>query len=257
MPFKKNVIDKFAIPKQIKLLTILIPVYNEMPNLAANLSAIINYKFSFPSEIIIVESNSQDGSRDVVKEFAKNDRVRVFYEEDPLGKGHAIIEGMKQAKGDVISIFDSDGEYLISDLDHLLLPIELGETSFVLGSRHSTDRRFFRVFKNQKFLSSIMNIGHIIFTLYFFLLFGKKFKDPFTMHKIFRSEIFKDIELTSMRFEIDWEILGISIRRGSIPKEFPAQYTSRSFKEGKKVSFLLDPIRWIVFGLYFKFRKLK
>jgi hypothetical protein len=44
-----------------------------MPSLPTNLNAIINYQFTFPSEIIIVESNSQDGSRDVVKEFAKND----------------------------------------------------------------------------------------------------------------------------------------------------------------------------------------
>jgi glycosyltransferase involved in cell wall biosynthesis len=252
----KNRNDKFAIRQKIDLISIIIPVYNEMPNLQFNLETIINFKLNFPSEIIIIESNSNDGSREVVMSLEKNSRVKIFYQEKAMGKGNAIIEGMAHSTGDLISIFDSDGEYLISDLNNLVVPIENGETSFVLGSRYSLERKFFRKFRNQKFLSLFMNIGHQFFQLYFYLLFGLKFSDPFTMHKIFRKSIFKNIDLESQRFEIDWEILGLSIRLGVIPKELPASYESRSFTEGKKISILEDPIRWLYFGLKFRFKRL-
>ena len=40
-------------------------------------------------EIVIVESNSTDGTRDEVRKFEGRPRVQVIYEERPRGKGHA------------------------------------------------------------------------------------------------------------------------------------------------------------------------
>jgi len=249
-------VDKFAKMNKVRLLSIIIPVYNEMPNLETNLKKIINYKLKVPSEYIIVESNSTDGSRDIVKALGYKDNVKLVFQEIPLGKGNAIIEALKYCSGDIISIFDSDNEYEISDLDYLIDPLVEGKTSFVLGSRHFSGVWKFREFKNQKFLSLVFNIAHQFFCFYFYLLFGVKFNDPFTMHKIFRKEIFQGINLESKRFEIDWEILGLSIRLGSIPIELPARYLSRSFKEGKKVLLLTDPIRWLLFGVKFRMRNI-
>jgi hypothetical protein len=35
------------------------------------------------------------------------------------------------------------------------------------------------------------------------------------------------------------------VRKGHRPIEIPVSYTSRSFKEGKKISMFRDPITWV------------
>jgi hypothetical protein len=76
------------------------------------------------------------------------------------------------------------------------------------------------------------------------------------MYKIFRTEVFDDVELVSNRFDFDWELVAKAIRRGSQPIEVSIQYISRSFSEGKKIRFFYDPMTWIIALVRFKFGKL-
>ena len=77
--------------------------------------------------------------------------------------------------------------------------------------------------------------------------------DPFTMYKVFRSEVFRGVVLRSDRFDLDWELVIKAVRRGSRPFEVPISYKSRSFDEGKKVSFFRDPVSWIIALFRFRF----
>ena len=47
------------------------------------------------------------------------------------------------------------------------------------------------------------------------------------------------------RFDFDYELLIKLIRKGYRPLEIPVNYRSRSFKEGKKVSMVRDPLSWL------------
>ncbi len=50
----------------------------------------------------------------------------------------------------------------------------------------------------------------------------------------------------------DWELAAKLVRAGYVPIEIPVNYSSRSFKEGKKVSFWRDPFTY--FRACFKYR---
>ena len=228
-----------------RLLSIVLPVYNEGRTLEQLITTVLAKTIAnVEREIIIVESNSTDGSREIVKTFEGEAGVKVIYENEPRGKGHAVRNGLSCVSGDVILIQDADLEYDIDDYDALIDPVFSGHKLFVLGSRHTGDWKI-RNFEDRKILSNIFNFGQIFFTLLINIACGTKLKDPFTMYKVFHRECLYGLRLESNRFDLDWEILIKFIRKGFIPIEIPVNYSSRSFTEGKKIRPFLDPIQWI------------
>lgn len=227
------------------LLSIVIPVYNEAKTLSIILEEV--YHFRIPNvekELIIVESNSKDGSREIVKEFSKDKKdVTVILEPRPEGKGHAVRSGLNRAKGDIIIIQDADLEYEISDYPRLIKPIVDGKTSFVLGSRHLDHtgkyRWDIRQFKEKR-KALFMNIAGIAFHTFFNIVYQTNLSDPTTMYKVFKRDCLKKIHLKNNYFDLDWELVGKLIRAGYKPIEIPVHYKPRGFSEGKKVNILRD-----------------
>ena len=95
--------------------SIIIAVFNEASTVAVLLERV--WKQSLPQaakEIIIVESNSTDGSRELVREFVArhaddtSTRIQAIFEPGPMGKGHAIRQGFAAATGDIVLIQDAD-----------------------------------------------------------------------------------------------------------------------------------------------------
>jgi hypothetical protein len=109
-----------------------------------------------------------------------------------------------------------------------------------------------RHFTDQVFVSQVMNFGHLFFTGLFNLVYGQRLRDPFTMFKVFRRDCLYGLTFESNRFDFDWELVGKLVRAGYTPLEIPVNYTSRSFSEGKKVSFWRDPFTY--FRACFKYR---
>lgn len=251
--------DRFARVSSEVTLSIIVPVFNEAATVVesiTNLNAALEKIPTISSfEIIIVESNSSDQSRNLVKQFQNRSNFVVVFEDRARGKGHAVREGLNFAKGQVISIFDADLEYDPQDFSKLLSPILAGGTSFVIGSRHSSEPM--RVFDSKPGVARVMNFGHLIFTFLFNVTFGVNLKDPFTMYKVFRTECIQGISFYADRFDFDYELAGKIIRNGSIPIEIPVSYDSRDYSEGKKVRFIRDPITWLVALVRFRFQSLR
>jgi len=238
---------KKGILRDEKLISIIIPVYNEEKTVGTLLNSVINKQLDgLKKEIIIVESNSKDSTRQIVENFVKeHPEVKLVLEEKPHGKGYAVRNGFKEATGDFIAIQDGDLEYDINDYDQLVVPLRNYQKAFVLGSRHKGDWKI-RVFGNEKRIKAIfMNLGHIFFTTLINIGCKVKLKDPFTMYKLFRRDCLYGLKFDGNRFEIDWEIIIKFIRKGHIPEEIPINYSSRGFTEGKKVSIIIDPLIWI------------
>jgi glycosyltransferase involved in cell wall biosynthesis len=235
--------------------SIIIAVYNE----AATVGTLLERVWAQPlpqaaaREIIIIESNSSDGSREIVAEFvarhsgAGPSRIQVIHQDRPHGKGHAIREGLAAASGDILLIQDADLEYEVSDYPDLLLPIIEGRTAFVLGSRHLGPARWkIRQFTHNGILASLMNAGGVLFRCIFNVLFSVRLTDPTTMYKVFRASCLEGLEFTCNRFDFDYELLGKLIRAGFTPLEVPVSYKSRGFDEGKKIRIWRDPPTWIL-----------
>ena len=238
-------------------LSVVVPVFNEQATARASLDAITAKRIEgWDIEVIIVESNSTDGSRDIVLGYRALPHVRVILEETPRGKGHAVRNAFAVATGDVLLIQDADLEYDLADYEALLAPIQAGSHHFVLGSRHGGTKWFIRKFDQQIFQAFILNAGHWGFTALIDVSLGLTLRDPFTMYKVFRRECLAGLKLESNRFDFDWELLIKLVRRGYRPIEIPVAYRSRSFKEGKKVSMFRDPPGWLWAWAKYRFQRL-
>lgn len=241
-----------------RTLSVIVPCYNEIATAREALGAILAKQIpGWEIEIILIESNSTDGTRAVVQELAQNSRVKLILEDRPSGKGHAVRAGLLVATGEVILIQDADLEYSLDDYEKLIEPIARGEQTFVLGSRHSPGDGFaMRKFNDQPLHAFVLNAAHWTFTMMINLSCGVWLKDPFTMYKVFRRDAIAGLTLESNRFDFDWELLIKLIRKGHRPIEIPISYHSRSFKEGKKVSMFRDPLTWMVALVKFRLCRL-
>ncbi|HEX2851861.1 MAG TPA: glycosyltransferase family 2 protein [Opitutaceae bacterium] len=238
-------------------LSVVVPVFNELATARVALDALLAKRIpDVEIQIVIVESNSTDGSRDVVLSYEDHPRVKVILEERPRGKGHAVRAGFAAATGDIMLIQDADLEYDLNDYEVLLAPIIAGRQAFVLGSRHGEGGWAIRKFDDQPLHALVLNLAHWSFTLLLNVALGIWLRDPFTMYKVFRRDCLAGLTFDSNRFDFDWELLMKLVRKGYRPIEIPISYTSRSFKEGKKVSMIRDPLTWLWAVVKYRFVKL-
>lgn len=234
-----------ALPQRRKL-SVIVPAYNEAATFEPLIEALLRKELpDLDIEVVIVESNSTDGTREIALRYKDHPRVRLVLQDRPRGKGHAVRTGFEHATGDFILIQDADLEYDLEDYDALLEPLIQGREAFVLGSRHGGNAWKMRRFTNQRLLSMVLNGGHLFFTGLTNLLFGLRLKDPQTMFKVFRRDCLFGLTFECDRFDFDYELLVKLVRKGYRPVEIPVNYRSRSFKEGKKVSVFRDPLTWL------------
>jgi glycosyltransferase involved in cell wall biosynthesis len=246
-----------ALKNHPPVLSVVVPIYNEAATVRESLDAILAKEVpGWRLEIILVESNSTDGTRDIVLGYRAHPRVKLILEDRPRGKGHAVRAGFAQATGDVLIIQDADLEYDLNDYDILLAPIAAGRQAFVLGSRHGLGGWAIRKFSDQPLQALVLNLAHWGFTLMINVSLGIWLRDPFTMYKVFRRDCLEGVKLECNRFDFDWELLIKLVRKGYRPIEIPISYKSRSFKEGKKISMFRDPLTWMWALVKYRFQRL-
>lgn len=86
-------------------------------------------------EFIIMANACTDRTVEVVQEIAqKNPAFRVLETQKP-GKGRAILEGFRQARGRAAAFCDSDGSTEPADLLALLQKVDSGQYDCAIGSR--------------------------------------------------------------------------------------------------------------------------
>ena len=237
------------------VLSIVVPVFNERNTFRELMEGLLaKVAPNLKKEIIIVESNSADGSRDDVLSYQGTPGIQIILQDQPRGKGNAVRAGLSRATGDYVIIQDADLEYDLEDYDALLEPLMQGRQAFVLGSRHGGNSVWkMRKFHGQSGLSLFVNFGHWVFTQMINVLFGQRFYDPFTMYKVFRRDCLYGLEFECNRFDFDFELLIKLIRKGYRPIELPVNYQSRSFQEGKKIRIFRDPLNWLKAVVWLRF----
>jgi glycosyltransferase involved in cell wall biosynthesis len=250
----------------IQSVSILIPIYNEAATVLELLDRVLKQPLpaDLKKEVIIVESNSTDGTRELVQKFVSRYQVsekislRLILQDRALGKGHAARQAMGVATGDIILIQDGDLEYDTADYPQLIQPLLDGHADFVLGSRHlSAGSWKIRKFVESPLKAFYMNLGGSLFHTGFNWLYGSKLTDPTTMYKVFLRSCIHGIAFECNRFDFDFELVAKLIRLGFTPLEVPVSYQSRGFEKGKKVNILRDPFMWVWSIVKFRFKKIK
>ena len=120
------------------LISVVIPAYNEGARIARCLRETHETMTSLGSdfELIVVDDGSYDDTLSLARLAAEDlAGVRVIGYPENLGKGYALVEGAKEAKGDLILFVDADLEVHPRQLG-LLYAVLIGlEADVVIGSK--------------------------------------------------------------------------------------------------------------------------
>ena len=218
----------------MKLVSIIIPIYNEF-NTIIKLLNIINdeikkidkYKF----EVILVDDHSSDNSINLIKQNSHLYNKLIINDKN-YGKGHAVRKGIYQSNGEIILIQDADLEYLPENYLNLLKPFDSTNADVVYGSR-------FRTTHSNRVLFFWHYVANTIITFLSNCFTNLNFSDVEVGYKLFKRDIFKNINLIENSFSFEIEVTH-KISRIK-PKlrifEVGISYYARDYSEGKKIGF--------------------
>ena len=239
------VMARAAVKQPNDIVSIIVPAFNEGATFKALMDALIAKQLAgMRKEIIIVESNSTDGTRELAQSYATHPEVTLLLQPAPRGKGNAVREGLSAATGDIVMIQDADLEYDLDDYEGLLAPLAAWQSMFILGSRHQGGWKM-RTFHDAPRLAVMFNFAHWFFKSMINAVLNTRMTDPFTMFKVFRRDALHGLNFTCNRFDFDIELVIKLVRKGYVPVEIPVNYEARSFTEGKKVSVTRDGFTWV------------
>jgi glycosyltransferase involved in cell wall biosynthesis len=109
--------------------TILIPSYRHEKYIHAAITSVLIQTFT-DFELIVIDDASPDKSWDVIQGF-DDPRIRTFRHEANRGAVATLNEGLRLARGQYISILNSDDIYHPSRLETLVALVEASKAEFV------------------------------------------------------------------------------------------------------------------------------
>lgn len=122
------------------LVSVVIPVRNEAPNIAPLVAEIEAALASLPHEIVYVDDGSTDGTWEALRAArAGGAPVRALRHRESCGQSAAVITGVRAARGRWIATLDGDGQNDPADIPRLLARAEAearaGRRTMVVGHR--------------------------------------------------------------------------------------------------------------------------
>lgn len=186
-------------------LSVVIPCYNEKRRFEQGFGEYYSFlkKLPYSWELILVNDGSQDNSLALMKKAARHKKqIKIASYTKNKGKGHAVVVGMKQAKGEYILFSDIDHSVPISTIEKFWEHFEKG-VDVVIGSRRVSGAK---IKVHQRPLRELLGRG---FTLLVRFLIDPKIKDATCGFKAFRRDAAKKIasKITIFGWAFDAEIL--------------------------------------------------
>lgn len=214
----------------MKLLSVVIPVYNERQTLEELLKRVQAAETpGLEKEIIIIDDCSTDGTRQLLQSYEPH--YKVFYQTVNQGKGAAVTRGLREAAGDIVIIQDADLEYDPSEYQEILQPIVDDRADVVFGSRFIGN-------KPHRVLYYWHYFGNRLLTMLSNMFTNLNLTDMETCYKAFNRQALDSIKdrLTARRFGIEPEITALVAKQHLRIYEVGISYFGRTYGEGKKIN---------------------
>ncbi|GAA0599384.1 glycosyltransferase family 2 protein [Craurococcus roseus] len=128
------------------LVSVVVPVRNEAPNIAPLVAEIEAALAAIPHEIVYVDDGSTDGTPAALREAAEGlpeeggEPLRRLRHRKSCGQSAAIATGVRAARGEWIATLDGDGQNDPADIPRLLRRAQ-AEGDAVLVAGHRVTRR--------------------------------------------------------------------------------------------------------------------
>jgi glycosyltransferase involved in cell wall biosynthesis len=178
-------------------LSIILPVFNEINTVATIINKLVNLRLynNFKKEVIIIDDCSTDGSKNIIKKYAKKyNFIKTIYKKKNKGKGDSQKIAKKLVTGNYVIIQDADLEYRPSDINKLLKIALKQKKDFVIGYRNLktslTHPYFFFRETAVNILTGLMNV-----------LYRTNIKDSACCYRLFSTKFWKSLDGNAEKFD--------------------------------------------------------
>jgi 2-polyprenyl-3-methyl-5-hydroxy-6-metoxy-1,4-benzoquinol methylase len=198
--------------------SVIIPCYNEEENIQECVRRVPD--MGVFTEIVVVNDGSKDRTLERVNALKKEFRnlTLVTYERNK-GKGRAVLEGMKKAKGDVLIILDADMTVPPEELPEFYEAIAYEAADFVSGTRF--------LYPMEKQAMRLANfLGNIMFSKLVEIIVGSECSDTLCGTKAMRRIDFTNFELEDNSWG-DFDYIFHAARHKLKCIQLPVHYKSR------------------------------
>ncbi|MCX6768071.1 MAG: glycosyltransferase [Candidatus Micrarchaeota archaeon] len=203
------------------MLSIIVPTHNEEKRIRATLLAVAGFleKKRLPYEVIVVDDGTDATTGIVLALGKKNRKIRFIHFPLRLGKGGAVVEGFKAAKGDAV-IYDADAATPPGEIPKLVEGLKKADV--VVGSRKLPGSVVHG-------LSFTRRVASACFSTLASALFGLGIRDTQCGFKAVRRAACKKLvpQFVSKGFEWDVELLARAKRAGMRISEVPIEWFQR------------------------------
>ena len=168
--------------KKMNKFSVVIPTYNEKQNIAPLIKKIDKYLKNFFYEIIVIDDNSKDGTKLVLKEIKLSKKNFTFHiRKKKRDLSQSLILGIKKTKFNNIIIMDGDLQHNPKYLPKIIRIFFKKKVDFLVCVRN---------FKKRSGLSAFRYFGSLSLIIFINTFLGKKVSDPMSGFFIFKKQIY-------------------------------------------------------------------
>lgn len=99
------------------MFTVVIPLYNKANTITRTISSVLNQTYQ-EFEIIVVDDGSTDLGVNIIQQFSKDSRIRIFSQENQ-GVSVARNRGVRESRYEYIAFLDGDDEWMPDFLSYI------------------------------------------------------------------------------------------------------------------------------------------
>ena len=214
-------------------LSVILPCHNEeksIENCINDIKKELDNKINY--EIVIVDNNSTDYSKDILEVLKKNNsNIQVFFEKN-IGYGSACIKGLNSAKGKYLLLMDIDQTYPANKILDFVTELDK-DRDFVIGNRFTGNIEKNSMPKLHQF------IGNPLLSFILRIFFKTKIRDSHCGMRAIRRSAYEKLNLHTAGMEFASEMIIKVLKENFKISEIPISYHPRvgesklkSFRDG-------------------------